>query len=1127
MPSTTEPEPHHPGMQYVPSAKRVALVGISILAVVAIIAPGLAAASHETNTIEGFEDGDPAPNDTLLNDSTDYAKHGSYSGNHSGDGFTEFSIGGTKPDEFGVYFYKPTGETYGGKNGLIFKNGSRSGVDGPNAYVENDRVYAYVDGNTFTDTGIDIPKGEWVHFEFTNLNYTTGEYIIEAYYANGTLIGSAGPYDARGDQFLEFDTVRTETVNTNDTFYVDTLGEVTPPEVAGKVYDQNGDPVDNATVYATGIQTEDPPTIAGRDYDKLLEDPLPAEWKNQLQEPGVSENGIDPSTADFDESRVLMHRAEQWNLKGWPWPQDGVVTVPSSELDPPQTVLAPDAEPTFSCWDFGASTREKFFEDNFGSSLPGAIIDLSCDTIVFERIDPMGDDYVEVSPTPEVRVQQGSAALSNGFTVDYEYVKPELSPGVYRVYAKRQADSPETHMVYTVAPNGDPTELEFNIENYLSDKQKAQTQAQKDLQDAYRAGNIELSNTTTNATGYYRIDMPPQVDRIDVVAVKGGPNAQGTSGLTRSDIRTDFRSAVVSEFERTSALSWGDADREQLKKTCRVMDSVAGDIGTPYTGMRTGVEPPSNSTDIHGTRLIPKDVSEDVRYCYAVNLAETILDDGLEGLFPGFQGDLSDLSRAELEERYRTIMGYIEGTPVLEDALDARTDADIDTILNDDPSNVPRSELESRISDGMGSIESGGSPTSGGGGGFTGGGSSSPSVSPPDASTGDETLNAVWQVGNIDNWDESSLLVRLHYSNGSTALLNESSEYVSVDEATVGTDTVRLKEYPLGETDPATVRVELDVATPQGSTGDPDTPGSVVRNPTFDGDIPALRDMRVSNLAPGPSDNVTVDVTPRETGRFGELLYANVSHPKCSYSTTAQDEELDIWTCGEGSHHVSVTFSNPGGTKFVETFQLSAKAAAQSRPPTIRSKVGPVGRYAITNGQLRGGDIQTRDGASVVEVIAIAEPSDIPNNLIASTTNMDISKDSDTIVRVVSGDAQQTVRKRIGVILHRDSPSDDALLYRNGHAVPSEGESTTARINSSGETFTMDSFTDETGEVTLRVNGDPSLFDRIRHWASLNVPLLSLSLSGDTLLLATPFVVYYRRRKRPPNTGSDGGEVAA
>lgn len=899
-------------------------------------------------------------------------------------------------------------------------------------------------------------------------------------------------------------------------------------DITGRVTDQNGDPVENATVYATGIETADPPQLDGRDYDELVENPLPSDWRDQLDAPGFSKKGINPGAAEFDGTRVLMHRSEQWNLEGWPWPQDGVVTVPNSELDPPQTVMAPGDEPTFSCWDFGASTREKLFEDNFGSSLPGAIIDLSCDTIVLERIDPMGDDHIEVTPTPEVRIQQGSAALSNGFTVDYEYAKPELSPGVYKVYSKGQADSPETHMVYTVAPQGDPSELEFNIENYLEDAQDAQTQAQKDLQEAYDAGNIELSKTTTNESGYYGLNMPSQVDRVDVVAVKGGPNAQGTKNLTRNDVRTDVRSSVISEFESTSARSWEDADREQQRKTCSVMDSVVDDVGTPYTGQRTGVSPPNENADIEGVRLLPDAVDEDVRYCYAVNLAEHILDDGLNGLFPGLQDDLSDLPRSELEGRYSDIMGYISGTPMLEDALDARTDGDIDTVLEQDPSELSRDELEGRVGDGVDVVDSGGD--TGYGGGSPSGGDA-PTVGTPDPEVGDETLSALWPVGNVNDWSDASLLVRLHYSNGSTTMLNGSSEYVTVDENTLGADTVRLEEYPLGETDPATVQVDLDVSTPDGSNGAPDDGSGVVRNPTFDGEVPAIRDLQVSHFAPGPSDNVSVGVTPADSAKFGQLKHANVSHADCSYSTTAKDDEIDLKMCGSGVHHIQVTFTNPGGVEFVETVRLDAKAAAQTRPASIRSKVGPVGRYAVVNGQLAGGDIQTRNGASTVEVIAIAEPDNVPGSLIASTTGMDVATDSDTVVRVVEGDAQQTVRKRVGVLLHRDAPKEGALLYRNGDPIPQSGETPAARLNTTNGKLTMDSFTTERGEVTLRVNEDPSLVDRIRHWAALripfNVPLLSIA-GSDTVLLIVPLLVYRRRQKRPPNTGNGGNqEVAA
>jgi hypothetical protein len=113
---------------------------------------------------------------------------------------------------------------------------------------------------------------------------------------------------------------------------------------------------------------------------------------------------------------------------------------------------------------------------------------------------------------------------------------------------------------------------------------------------------------------------------------------------------------------------------------------------------------------------------------------------------------------------------------------------------------------------------------------------------PPETDVGQETLSASFPF-DADLAPEN-VLVRMHYSNGTTRTLSTDSEHVRIDSSMVGQDEVVVENYPLPASDVALANVEVDVATEEG-IGNAETR---IRIPAFDGTVPKLDAVEVATL---------------------------------------------------------------------------------------------------------------------------------------------------------------------------------------------------------------------------------------------------------------------------------------
>lgn len=970
-----------------------------------------------------------------------------------------------------------------------------------------------------------IQKGEWIEITVTDIDPSTNSATViwESPSDSGEATIETGSEDMQNG----YDQV---TLRTDGTAYYDDV-VVDASVIKGQVVDGDGDPADNVTVYAAGYDAKNPPTIDGTPFDEIANDPLPDGWDNQVNQDWADRGQIDVDGTELDGTRVLMHTRDQWNLEGHV-DIGGRQLMAQADLSPPRATVSPDDDVVLSCWDTQPSSRDAIFEDNVGASLPGAVVD-SCNGIVVEKIDPTGDVEQKSTFNPQTEIVVGIQTFDSTSTT-YEAVFPSLGEGVYKVYPE---GSQENAIYYAVAPNGDVNVLESEIENWASDRSESISQYNEELKAEYDAGNLEFVSTTTNETGYYTLDVPNQATAAEVRAVKdGGVSTVDPQNLSRTDIRDEIDSSVRTNFnEEYPNQNFRDIEPggDIFQKVCQRMDPVAEDVGVPFYG-ETSTDIPNPKADIEGQYLLPDDLDPKTKLCAAYSLASSLLNDVGDFLDPGLADDLSDLSDEELRQLLSQVQSLIENNDALCEEFANQVEASSCDEALEDPEDLSRDELEDRVSDGYNVVDdtSDHAPNGGGGGGGLIGGDDSVNVDDGETTIGNQTFSHEWPVGGVSNWNDAEIMIRLTWSNGSTTVLDDSSEYVEIDESLVGSDTVKITDYPIGDQDPAALQARIDVVT-QDSVGSGES--EPVKNPTWSGDLPRVNSVKVSKWFPGDDDTFSVSVTPADEARFGSLERVEVTEPDGTVSTyQPEDGSVDAKTNGVGDHRVAVVFSagDDNATEFTEVVNVRASETTRDRPPSIRGQSGAIGRYAVVGHGLSEGEIEVEKGASEITMTAvIPQDAETPKSITADTTGLSTDADSTTTIRVRRGSSRQTIRERIGIVLHAPEIGEDALVWRNGDAITRDG--TQWGVVNVDNGTSVDTISNERGEVKIRVDADPSRFDRVRHWldANFNFSLPFGMVSDPTLLMVIGALAARRRRgppgqTSPPSPGNCGQQTA-
>lgn len=973
-------------------------------------------------------------------------------------------------------------------SGLVLMEGTGS--------TENVRV-AMRDGNLTRFDGSwtvisEVPNAdEWVNIKIYNIDPDADTYDVyfETESGNtGTIEGNPMVADMVDGYDNTISMMDSEAYF--DGFYVPGIGA----KVSGQVTDQNGVPVENATVYTTGWNTDEDVTLGGRPLEEVLAEPMPDRWREQVEQvDGFSESEFNPDGDSFSGERVFLHSQEDWATD--PVPDNYFVskavyegTLPSDVI--PRPAVAPGEKSVFACWEPGTGTLGSITEDPVDSSIPGMVTTDCGGDIVIERVDPLGNVVAggKRTVTPEVLYDPSIVTEPRSGGKAHYVASVDLSEGVYRVYPEGNS---KDAMVYVVAPDGDAKKFEENLGNLNALDSCGDASLQWRRQACEELANLKsfedlTISTTTDENGQYSMTVLESTDTVSITAVKPGDGATtDPTNYTTDTLRTNFETAVTTNFKAAAATSQSprenlDANgRDEFRSVCEEMDSVVDDVGTPFVGQTvTGV--PNPTADVEGYRLVPPKSDTVLQECATVNIAEAIADDPFNAI-PGLVEDISELTDAEALEQARSVLRLINANDNLREEVEDR----IGGTLPDDPSNLNDPDRARTILDGgLGEVDNSL------GSGYGGGGA--PNIGEPDDSVDriDNTLTREWPVAGVDDWSVAAVLIRINYANGTSDVLDKTSDHVTVTERTARTDRITLGEYPVGNaTESGSIDVILDVSTPDG--GDRDR--GQRRHPSFDGEIPALKEIQVSTLRPGPSDKVVVGV--RGGTSLEQVKWVNVTGPNCSTTTAPSSNEATIETCGQGTHRVAATFENPDGVQFTEVVELTARPATQGHPPSVRGMVGPTGRYALSSGLLES-ELDVSDGASHIEVVAVAESGDIPRNLRASTVGLDTDPDATVDVRVREGETRQTVRNRVGVEMHLSTAPEDTLYWRNGRAMPVDEDVAEGSIERRNKSVVVDTFTDDTGEVRIRQVRDPGILERFAHWRSLKFRSLPLLVTG-------------------------------
>lgn len=308
--------------------------------------------------------------------------------------------------------------------------------------------------------------------------------------------------------------------------------------VNGTVVDENGDPCENCTVEAVGINFEPLSGSISQKRQKAdafraeAKHPYPKNWTDG--EFDLTLRGSDDALIDnFDTEYAAVHTAGDWDLQGYQVSDDANTwTVDAVDLTDPKANPTAGEKLLVSIW---RPSDEAFYEDSADGDLPGQS---TSGTIVVTQLNPSGDERTQWTVDTIGKVE--IAHISNVGTKVHEAAALQLSPGYYRIHPKGHS---ETRYVIAV---GDPESISTPYAEQLKNSAD-QLDAQADkLQEWINDGKASIYTTTTNETGHYSLQIPTTANEADFVAYK----TPGLDDLTASyEDKIDYYEDNLTELE--------------------------------------------------------------------------------------------------------------------------------------------------------------------------------------------------------------------------------------------------------------------------------------------------------------------------------------------------------------------------------------------------------------------------------------------------------------------------------------------------------------------------------------------------------------------------------------------------
>lgn len=811
----------------------------------------------------------------------------------------------------------------------------------------------------------------------------------------------------------------------------------------------SGVPVSNATV--VGYASLQPDLSTARSQLQSLSNPTPSLWE---QQGGASVDLLGEGGAFSTADQYVATHTQDALPKTAPW-------LDAPNLRSPKLVLPANEEIILSAWDGSASgigTNRCIpgVGSEYDCQLPGAHMEEA--TIMVERIGPGGDVIGEPDEFQLNQTSGGGFADPDRFkytTVTFE------DPGYYRMYVKGSSNKGPIRQV------GKPSAI---MDQYRQDAKDQLSEHAQNIKTALQENTVKRIVTTADANGHYTLNVPANAKLVHVQAYKapGILKEYDTKpkDVTLDTIRSKYNAALTTDEEKLTA---------RMKRLRNTSVYFPSRIKT--------AEPPASDVDITLYELsAPPGSNLSAMQDRLAQLEDLLMNGSLSDLPPALQQRLEELNREQLEDVYSNLDRLRERNDALNERyrkLAEEVGIDPDQRLNLNPDEASDEELRQRIqalqqamTEMQESIESGEGTVD----------------------VGEETLTYRQMFDSA--LQPEDVVVVAHWANGTSQVVPD--EYISVDRslsnvAGVGSSAVVVEDFPIGSADPAAVTFETRVANSDGVGNARQS----ARNPTFDGTIPSLDSAVLSSLHPGPNDNVEVRLNPAEESSFRNLTSVKGYGPGGQTLSVGNisGRSFTFTTNGEGVHVLRMTLTDLDGNQYVETLRVKTGETDMNRLASIRAKESVLGTYAVVGDGLDGGDMEiTTDGPEFTA--RIGQDADVPNEIHVYSEGLTTNAASSTTVRVVRGEAGESVKSHTRVVLHTPSLTENAIVYRNGNQpITTDAATRYGRVTKRADGTTIQTYTDASGEVSVRTINAPGVIDRALYWARTQISGLDLPIT--------------------------------
>jgi len=875
-------------------------------------------------------------------------------------------------------------------------------------------------------------------------------------------------------------------------------------DISGKVIDQDGNPIPNATVNVLQVnktELDDQGFTSASDLDseanRLIEkgeNPLP----DDFDDPNLLNNELTPS--DLSTRYVAVHPRGTWepttqatfstqviktNAKimtaGVPSTGDvgaegggfevntGIdLSAPLVEVNEPQATL------TFSVWD---PANEGSLEDGIDADLHGGTIDDA--TVVIREVDAFNSTVQTIKKETDIKAASGGLAGA-----DHYVATATLNTGIYWVKPK------EDGVGYFLKIGNPATEYADNLKNQAGSlADRAQW-----IRDRLNEDTFELSKVTTNSTGHYNFSAPSNVHSLTLQAHKG-PWKDLVAYYSKFDNVSDAASNAEIDDYRTffdSQLYNGSFYMPSAPKT-----ASPGDSGVDLTLREQTAPWKANQSEVEEALDRLRDFIDNHSYEETIAFIEQRLDELEAGEVRDLYEDYYNMLRQnrDAEERANELAEQNENlTQTLEEYKNQANNTSVDELRD------AIEEMEQALAEQSSTVDSDGGTSE----------------------IANESLDAS-RVFDADLTSDNVMAV-VQFANGTSTTLTPDSEYLSIEESVVGGDTATISDYPVG--DSPVVAVQWRAVTEEGVAKAVDR----ATNPAFGGNILGLDAIDISTLAPGPSHRVDLELQPSEGAVFGSLQNLTVYGPDNSAIGTTVDGDRDahFTTAGAGAHRVEAIYSDGDGQNFTTSFRLLAADVDRSMDPGVRVVESVVGTYALTGDGLDGGRVDVSGGGSTASIEArIPEDGDVPSTLQVYGHGLSLSPQATTNVAILRGDQGRTVSQNVRVVYHGPALGEDGIAWRHAsgdrQALPTDAGDL-GWVEKNATSTTIHTVTGDDGRVGIETNAESGLLERSRH--QIDLWLQSVPGLDSVPILGIAFIFGWPRRRRPPRSRGARREVA-